>query len=335
MHTNIKRPWTLAALSLTALAATASAQTAFHYNRSDLLIGFRVTPGSGASSSYELVVDGGPITTYANVPTGNTITVANLTATELNNTFSDLNNLSWSAFADVSTNALSAGSTNYPLHTLWVSAPRSDLNTQTTPWNQDSYFGQGNVISRIDGLGGNASLYGSDILPVGIRNSPAAIILPAGDVTYSYSAYIGPASNFRGAFGGSPVEQVTSPTFTTDGVNVRSDLYLLLPDSTRGAGTYLGYFEFATNGVLTYTAGPSAVSVPQPTITSIVRNGNVSTVTFTTVSGGTYQLIGSGDITTPLANWSPIGSPAPGTGSPVSLTDNNSGATQYYAIIAH
>jgi len=328
-----KRTWTLAALSLTALATTVSAQTAFKYNRSDLLIGFRITPGSGASGSYELVVDAGPITTYANLASGSKITVTNLTLTKLNNTFSDLNNLSWAAFADVSTNQLSAGSTNYPLKTLWMSAPRSDLNTQSDAWNRDSVFGQGTVVSRMDGCGINAALYGSDILPVGTRNSNGAIILPAGDASYSFSAFIGPGSDFKGSSANKPVEQTTSATFTTDGVNVRSDLYLLLPGS--GAGTYLGFFEFSTNGVMTYTAGPSSVVVPQPTITGIVRSGSVNTISFTTVVGGTYTLLGSSSLTTPLGSWTVIGSPVSGTGSVMSLPDNNNGAAQFYSIQAH
>jgi hypothetical protein len=117
------------ALALLAASAVASSAQTFQYNNSDLLIGFRVTPNSAGASAYELVVDGGSITTYASLTTGTTITVANVTQSLVTNSFSSLNNISWSAFADVSTNVLSAGVSNYPLHTLWVTNPRTSFGT--------------------------------------------------------------------------------------------------------------------------------------------------------------------------------------------------------------
>jgi hypothetical protein len=137
---------------------------------------------------------------------------------------------------------------------------------------------------------------------------------------------------------GGVVEQITPSNFRTAGSPVRSDFYQLLqnggtPNGT--PGTYLGYFEFSTNGVMTYTSGPSAVVVPAPTITAFNRAGTTNVVTFTTVSGGTYSLIGTNDLTIPVASWPVISSSVTGTGSPMSITNVAADALNYYRISAH
>jgi hypothetical protein len=325
---NSKRLWLRAGFSLTLLAATASAQT-FQYNHSDLLIGFR------RSGAPELVINAGPVTNYTRLASGQSLTIASATAGFLNNSVGALNDLSWSAFACVYFNTLSAGSSNYPNKTLWVTKARSDLNTQSEPWVTLGTTSAGAVASDIDGFGGNAVFYGGNgAVPAGVdHNSPTGLILPGGDPTYSVSGCLGPNNNFRQTFEGNP-EQTTSSTFTDDGQPIRSDLYLLTPGNAGTAGVYLGFFEFSTNGVLKYTAGPSTSVVPAPVITSITRNGNVTSITFTTVSGGTYTLLGSTLFDAPLAGWATIGSPASGTGSPVTLTDTDSTAAKFYLIKA-
>jgi hypothetical protein len=217
-----------------------------------------------------------------------------------------------------------------------VTNPRTSFGTQTSPWTQTSYFSQGDAVSQIEGLGDYATIYGSADLPAGPpRNTPTGIILPAGDPLFSYSAYIGPLGNFKQKFQGD-VEQQTGASFTTSVQGVRSDLYQLFPGS--GPGLYLGYFDFSTNGVLTYTSGPSALVIPQPTITSIVRSGTVNTITFSpTVVGATYTLLGTSSLAvSPRSSWSVIGSPASGTGSPMTLQDTGaSGQMMFYTIQAH
>jgi hypothetical protein len=119
---------------------------------------------------------------------------------------------------------------------------------------------------------------------------------------------------------------------------VRSDFYQLLSNSgtaNNTPGTFLGFFEFSTNGVMTYTSGPSAVVVPAPTITSFTRAGTTNVITFTTVSGGTYSLIGTNSLTIPVASWPVIGSSVIGTGSPMSITNVAADALNFYRIGAH
>jgi hypothetical protein len=99
--------------------------------------------------------------------------------------------------------------------------------------------------------------------------------------------------------------------------------------------TYLGYFELKTNGVLTYTAGPSPIVLTPPVITAITRVKTTNTVFFTTISGGTYTLrfTNSTGLATPKTNWLQINSIA-GTGSPLSLQHITTNSNAFYVITA-
>src|SRR5260221_12639488 len=111
-------------------------------------------------------------------------------------------------------------------------------------------------------------------LPAGPNNTTTALVEPeSGHKTTDngcYAFYVGTLGNFS-YFPGS-IEQTTADNFTTSSQNVRCDFYQLLSTSP-GPGTYLGYFEFATNGVMTYTAGPFPVVGAPPCTTSLPRPG--------------------------------------------------------------
>ena len=334
MHLKIERLWTSTAFSLALFAAagTALAAGTFQYNPSDVFVGFRATGGGG---SYELVVDAGSISNFLALSSGQSMTIANVTSTLLNDAFpGGLNDLSWAVFADTTTNTVFAGSSNYPPHSLWMSAPRTDINTQSTPYYLMTYIGAGNVTAEIEGMGKRIVAYAASI-PAGQDNTTSAIRLPTGSSLYSYSAYIG-SGNFQGTFDGY-IEQFTSDTFTTDGVSSRADFYAMPPASS--AWTYsasaLGYFDFSTSGVLTYTAGPSAVVVPTPQIISITRTGNSTSITFgPTIGSANYSLYSSTSLLTPKANWTLVGSSQPGTGANMTINDTTSSAQTYYIIKA-
>jgi hypothetical protein len=332
-YSTCKAPLTAGALSIL-LAAAGSAMGAgtFQYNPSDVVIGFRATSGGG---SYELVVDAGSISNFLALSSGQTMTVANVTSTLLNDAFpAGLNDLSWAVFADTTTNNVTVGSSNYPPHSLWMSAPRADINSQSTPYYLMTYIGNGNVTSQIEGLGKRAVAYAASI-PASQDNTTTAIRLPTGSSLYSYSAYIG-SGNFNGTMDGY-IEQFTGDTFTADGISSRADLYAMPPAPsayTYGA-TYLGYFDFGTNGILTYTAGPSSVVVTAPQIISITRSGNTTSITFGPTSiGVNYSLVSSSNLLTPKSNWSPVGSAQPGTGANITVNDTTSNAQTFYTIKA-
>ena len=316
-------------LSTAILALVASAHAGFEYNPRDLVFGFR-TEGGGTP---EITINAGPAATYYNLAVGQTITVTNVNATVLDYAFADLNNLLWSCAAAVRTN----GDASYPIQTLWVTAPRADLNTQTAPWQRKSQFTQANAGAKIDAIGGSsdkgALAYGNQV-PAGPTNSPAAIVIPEGLSPYAYSVYAGSGGNYAGTFQG-VVECATGPNFTTDGTPARADLYQLLPGT--GDGTYLGYFEFSSAGVMTYRSGPSqGTTVPRPTVTGVTRVGTTATVSFTTVSGAQYSLryTNSAGLTSPVSTWPTTGSPVAGDGSTKSIADVTSDAQRFYCVSA-
>ena len=140
------------------------------------------------------------------------------------------------------------------------------------------------------------------------------------------------AGSFWGdASGNKVLEQGTPANFTTAGQSVRADFYQLLSTNlianptNNQAAKYLGYFEFATNGVMTYTAGPSPTVLTAPKIVSFTHAGNTSTIYFTTVSAssGTFNYTLRGTNSTGLGaaptNWPAIGLSIVGNGLTNSL----------------
>lgn len=103
----------------------------------------------------------------------------------------------------------------------------------------------------------------------------------------------------------------------------RSDLYELIPGTSAAgtlntAGRYLGYFELKPDGSLTFNTGKPPLT--NPAITAIVRDGGVTTVSFTTVAGATYQLraTGADGLATSPSSWA-AGATVVGTGSVLTL----------------
>ena len=319
-------------LSTVVLLSSATVYAGFQYAPRDLVFGFR-TDGGGTP---ELTVNAGQVSIYYSLPVGQTITVSSINATVLHAAFPDLNNLDWSAAADVRT----TGDATFPIETDWITAPRTDLNTQSTPWSVRSRFSQANSNAKIEGIAGNADIgavsYGNQV-PTGPTNTATAVVIPDGLAPYAYSYFMGANGNYSSTFPGS-AETLTGPSFTTDGQPVRADLYQLVPNTAGGPGTYLGYFELSPSGVMTYHSGPSQSStVPRPTITGVTRLGTTSTVSFTTVSGGQYTLRYTNNVglQAPVSTWPISGSPIAGNGSINSISDVSGDAQRFYSISAH
>lgn len=107
----------------------------------------------------------------------------------------------------------------------------------------------------------------------------------------------------------------------------------IVPGSSSTAGTYIGTFNIDATGNLVFTAGPAVVSAPPPTILNIVRAGTVSTVTFTTASGGNYWLAYSNSVVGSSTNWPNVSGPIAGDGSNHSLNHTNSDANGFYRVV--
>jgi hypothetical protein len=299
----------------------------FTYSPGDLVLAFRK---SGSAS--DLVVNVGKATNFNNLPEGSTILVGNLAVGQLNAAFANLNSLSWSV-AGANRPPLVPG---YPLQTLWVTAPRLDPNTQSAPWLRKGVYVQGNTAAQIDGLGVNA-VASSSSQSSNANNTVVGVVIPVSS-DYAVKPVIGDGGNYLGTFQGN-VEATTAATFTANSNNVsRSDLYELLPGSFDSgtldtAGRYLGYFEFKPDGTLTFNT--TVPPPPQPTITSIVRSGGVTTVSFTTVSSATYQLryTDAAGLASPTSTWS-VGASITGDGFVKSLEHSSTDENAFFAVDA-
>ncbi len=299
----------------------------FLYSSGDLILTFRKTGGAS-----DLVVNIGKATNYNNVPAGTSFAVSNLLVSHLNTAFSGVNDLSWAVAAA----NRPPGDPNYAVQTIWVTAPRADANTPATPWLRKGQFTQGAAAAQIDATGFNPATY-SGLNTSNANNTATAVVIPVSNDN-ALTPIIGAAGDYDGAFQGN-AQSLTASDFDSDLGNVsRSDLYELIPGTTAGGtydtpGRYLGYFEFKPDGTLTFNVPSSAP--PRPTITNIIRTGDVTTVSFTTVIGPTYQLraTDAAGLTTAVSTWS-IGSSTPGTGSVQSLSDTNTADIRFFAVDA-
>lgn len=299
----------------------------FLYAPGDLVLAFRQT---GNASDY--VVNIGKATNFSSLTVGTSVPVANLSVDQLNAAFPTVNGLKWSVAAANRPPV----DTNYPLQTLWVTAPRIDAAIQSNPWLRKGSSVQGNAGSQIDGVGVNAAL-SSSLLPGGANNTATGVVIPV-NAPFPIGPVLGTDGNYVGTFQGI-VENLTADDFDLDSSNVsRSDLYELIPGTRAGGtldvpGRFLGYFELKPDGTLTFTNPAS--TPPVPNITSIVRNGNVTTVSFNTVSGVTYRLryTDAAGLSSPLSTWS-TGASVTGTGSVLSLEDTHTDPNRFYVVEA-
>ena len=252
----------LAAAIAGALLAGDSAQAAaFSYQNANLLVGFR---NGGAS---DLVVNLGPITSwyaYSSLPPNTTHNITAYNGTQLTSVFGSLDNISFSAFADVRTTT----NPNFPIQTLWTTVPRLDISVQSDPLNRRSQFQQANTAAKIDGVANGGITFSGlpDNDPATNVTSSTALEIPKDwNVNgTSYTIGIGPAGNFNGTFPAN-VENTTPSAFASGGIPIVSDLYELRPGS--GEGNYLGYFTFGTDGSMTFT------TVPEPGSLSLIGAG--------------------------------------------------------------
>src|SRR5581483_2614530 len=237
---NLKK---IAVLSVVAglLGAAAEAQT-FNYITGHLLLGFR-TP----SAPQDVVVDIGAASIYSSTTVPITISGNYFTSSQLSTAGIDMNNLFFSVFADSASDD------------LWITRMRSDNNTQTTPWIAGNIFAQGPTAGRIESIA-NGAIDNSG----STGSSSTAVLVPAnfnaGGSDISYTVGIGANRNFGNTFQGI-AEGNTQSGFTSGSTSLILDLYELDTARAGQAGTFLGDFELAPNGTLTF----DPVTVPEPT----------------------------------------------------------------------
>jgi hypothetical protein len=309
------------------------AATLTNYAVGDVLICFRrADPTSGASlGGTNLIVDAGAISYFTNLAPNTKVTITNVSGTQLSQV--GTNKVGWSAFAYFDRSANSFGVPG----SIFITNPRSSLNVQTSP-NSCSTTNQNiNTIGQMAQIPAGAS----NNISFSPLNTSAAVLeldtynagASAGALSY-YNA-ITTTLDFDGTFT-YDFEQYTSANFTFGGNPQRSDFYWMYPVPLHAvaAATFLGYFEFETNGVMTYTAYPSAVVVT-PVILSFSRSGTTNSITFSTGPAGTYTLRGTNSVglNSARTNWPALAS-TNGTGSNITIKDITSSSNLYYVITA-
>jgi hypothetical protein len=289
-----------------------------NYAVGDVLVCFR---NGGAN---DLVVDAGPVSTLVNASPNQVIPIGQYTTAQIDAAFGSADGVDWSAFT--------WGSDN----TLYATQARVSLNTQSAPFQRKSSTSQAYVAQRMNAIQLGAT---NNIADNGL-NTAMAVIEPDSSSGYSFGALSYKDSlsgayggRFNGTFSGNP-ENVTPGDFTTSGTVLRSDFYQLTPVSGFGFGTFLGYFEMATDGTLTYVAYPGTVPTI-PVIHSISRSSTVSTITYTTGLSGTYTLRGNTTLNSGLAmtNWPAIAT-LPDAATVQTYQDTDSSDIKFYIITA-
>jgi|GEM_PF-694611 len=321
MKTKLSIKQAILITSLMTAALGAQAQT-FSYTEgrgtvSDVLVGFR-NATNATSKNYSVIVDAGSISTLTGLSTGQSVTVYNGTnlATYLNTA-----GIGWSVLAGNRSGL------------VYVTRPRASYYTQTPAWPVNST--PGNFAVEVDNIGDNAVNIAYGANPNNATspfNTGNVVVEPFyGDAQqapyFNSYAYVmsdsGVSGNPDGRFWGGSIEQVSSGATAT-----RSDFYAI----TSSSSTHLGYFEWSTNSVLTYTAGPSAAPAPQ---LSIANNHDGSfSISFPSVSGINYALISTnlGGLTAPLSTWPATGDVVAGDGTIKSFINFPAGDATVYSV---
>jgi hypothetical protein len=242
------------------LAAGGMQAGTFNYAVGDVLICFRrANPSTYVDlGGTNLVVDAGPISYFTNLAPNTKVTISTYTGSQLSQV--GTNSVGWSAFAYFDHTAVSPAVPE----TIFITSPRDVLTTQTSPNHCATASANTLTIGQLGAIVAGAvdnPNTGSAALEL------SAYYYNSGD--FSYSQGVGSSEDFNGTFTYN-FEKYTPANFVTAGDPVRADFYWMYPVKLHAiaSANYLGYFELGTNGVMTYTAYPTA-TVAVPVITSI------------------------------------------------------------------
>jgi hypothetical protein len=310
-----------------------SAQAQFTDQNSDLILIMRkVTAGDLGAVDFE--VDLGPASTYYNTPANTTVDITQYTTAQLDAAFPDAyaaGNLNWSVSGSV---PLSGGDPNKPVQTLWMTDPRPLPTTPPgTVWQRKSTYQQGPTALKIATVLYNAKVWGGSVPADAGTNTPTEVAITTG-TEYCADPTLTAVGNYT-TFQGD-IENTTPALFAYFTTPSRSDFYELQPGS--GAGTYLGYFQLAPDGSLTYNTLQASYPVPVPMI-ALNNSGATVVISYQSAAGGTYTLYSNNTagLSSPVTGWSAVGGSITGDGTVQSFPSQPivSGAATYYVISVH
>ena len=304
-----------------------SAQAQFVYNNDDLILVFRkITSGDLGKVDFE--VDIGQASIYYNAAPGSTIPITAYTTTQLGTVFNNDDNLTWSVSGCVPETG-DNGASGKPSRTLWLTDPCPSPGTAPAViWTSKSVFQQGPTALGITTLLNDAQTWGASVHTDSVTNSPTAAAIPTG-TEYCADGSLTAIGNY-GTFEGD-VENTTSGLFKYFSTPSVSYLYELQPGS--GQGTYLGYFQLAPNGSMTF----NALSYSAPTLSiSADGAGNVD-ISFPSSVGAIYTLYytGAAGLATPVSAWSKAGATITGDGTVKTFVQTISGTGTCYCVGVH
>ena len=256
-------------LFILAVAALLSAPPAWAwiYNDGDVLLVFRK---SGQDIEYDL----GSVTNFLGKANGYTNNVTGWDPTQLTGAVG--------SFIGAKVVLLATGPTNY------LSSPEPN----TTAYNIDA--------QEADTLHGVISAIGTTPLyPLAIpSNSPNAYVIDTGG-DFKASSYDSVVSG--GQFNGIAQLGGNAPFTVEQALPASLDFWQIQSSSVYPnppPDKLIGFFNVATNGVITFVAGPR-----QSKITSVSRSGNVSAVQFTTTIGTIYAVAYTNNLGGAASTW--------------------------------
>lgn len=347
------RPLCLTAFALLAGGTMAQAQT-FTSKNDDLILGFR--KNTPYTENYEVVVDIGQASNYFNLVVGTSVPVPGFSASQLSpGSFASLNNLSWSVFGGY------AGSSypGYVNNTLWLTVPRANNAVRSSDALRLDYSLQQAVKAKMSDIVGGSSGAGFISQALGASNQFNTASLVRESIA-TYGTHIlsvwmsGVVNPTQGTLNDSwPSSEpnagnleVTTPGSFTSG-SVRSDLYEVRPlttgngttvvdphTGTSGLAWYIGYFEFKSNGTMTFTR-ELASTAPAAVTLNVARTNNVSTISFGSASSLTYKLCftNSAGLGAAVSTWPSLPGTISGDGTTKSFQDTTTDPVRFYRVL--
>jgi len=337
--------WALPALL--ALIQTGEAQT-FAYQNNDLVLGFRKT--GVYQENHETVVNIGQASNYVNAAIGTSFPVSNFSLSQLvPGSFSSLNHLSWSVVGWYT----GTNYPGYPTYTLWVTVPRPSIGVQSAGATRLDRGTQQTTRAQIASIFSGARFVSSDVGTSNEFNTPYLVregiaAYPSHILSVFMQGVIDKTlGTLQDTWPEGNLEVTTPASFSTA---VRSDLYEVRPiadqngnpivdphTGTSSSGYYVGYFQFNSDGTMTFTREAAAAPLPPAPVLSISRLGTSSTVSFATTNGATYTLYytNTAGLNAPVANWFSSPTTITGDGNTKSFLDTSTDTDRVYRVGAH
>jgi hypothetical protein len=322
--------------SILTLIEPAKAQV-FSYNLNDLVLGFRKTGANQAN--YEMVVDIGAGTNYVGLPLGSTIAISNYAPAQLTGAVGTSANLNWSVLGNPNS-SLPA----YPNRTLWLTVPRTDINTKTTTPDRLSSAAQQVTGINIVGIFEGAVAISADLAVSNANNTPYLVREPINDdrnLSKFVAGRFDPAISTLQDTWTPNVESITPTSFSNP---VRSDLYEVRPIGpvdphtglTNGPAYFVGYFQLNTDGTMTFTRAAASTPLPPAPALTVSLSSNTRTISFLTTNGATYTLFytNTAGLSQPVTNWPSASTNIIGDNTVRSFTDTTTDDNRLYRVRA-